>query len=77
MFIKFYLHISPEEQLAAIQKCASMNPHRNWKISNSDYTEREYWPAYIEAYEDAMKRDEQRRMHPGTLFRQTISGFVT
>ena len=30
------------------------DPHRNWKISNSDYTEREYWPAYIDAYEDAM-----------------------
>jgi PPK2 family polyphosphate:nucleotide phosphotransferase len=51
--IKFYLHISPEEQLARF-KTRLDDPHRNWKISDSDYTEREYWPAYIEAFEDAM-----------------------
>jgi PPK2 family polyphosphate:nucleotide phosphotransferase len=52
--IKFYLHISPEEQLARF-KIRLDDPHRNWKISNSDYTEREYWPAYINALEDAMR----------------------
>jgi PPK2 family polyphosphate:nucleotide phosphotransferase len=58
--IKFYLHISPEEQLARF-KMRLDDPHRNWKISNSDYTERDYWPAYIEAYEDAMS--ETSRTH--------------
>jgi PPK2 family polyphosphate:nucleotide phosphotransferase len=53
--IKFYLHISPEEQLARF-KTRLDDPNRNWKISNSDYTEREYWPAYIEAFEDAMRK---------------------
>lgn len=52
--IKFYLHISPEEQLARF-KMRLDDPHRNWKISDSDYTEREYWPAYIEAMEDVMR----------------------
>jgi len=51
--IKFCLHISPEEQLARF-KDRLEDPHRNWKIRDSDYTEREYWPAYIEAYEDAI-----------------------
>jgi PPK2 family polyphosphate:nucleotide phosphotransferase len=52
--VKFYLHISPGEQLARFKERLE-DPHRNWKIRNSDYTEREYWPAYIEAFEDAMR----------------------
>jgi PPK2 family polyphosphate:nucleotide phosphotransferase len=51
--LKFYLHISPEEQLVRF-KDRLEDPHRNWKIRESDYTEREYWPAYIEAIEEAM-----------------------
>jgi PPK2 family polyphosphate:nucleotide phosphotransferase len=51
--VKFYLHISPEEQLVRFKERLD-DPHRNWKIRDSDYTEREYWPAYIEAFEDAI-----------------------
>ena len=29
---------------------------RHWKISDTDYSERELWPDYIEAFEDAMER---------------------
>jgi PPK2 family polyphosphate:nucleotide phosphotransferase len=58
--IKFYLHISPEEQLARF-KMRLDDPDRNWKIRNSDYTEREYWPAYIEAFEDAMRKTSTTR----------------
>ncbi|MGD0532327.1 MAG: polyphosphate kinase 2 family protein [Methyloceanibacter sp.] len=58
--INFYLHISPEEQLARF-KMRLDDPHRNWKIRNSDYTEREYWPAYIEAFEDAMLKTSTTR----------------
>src|SRR5262249_48259904 len=29
-------------------------PSRHWKISESDYSERELWPQYVKAYEDAM-----------------------
>ena len=57
---KFYLHISPEEQLARF-KVRLDDPDRNWKIRNSDYTEREYWPAYIEAFEDAMRKTSTTR----------------
>ncbi len=48
--IKFFLHISPEEQLARFKERLD-DPARNWKISESDYTEREYWDAYMKAYE--------------------------
>jgi PPK2 family polyphosphate:nucleotide phosphotransferase len=52
--LKFYLHISPDEQLARFKQRLD-DPYRNWKIQNSDYTEREYWPAYVAAFEDAMR----------------------
>ena len=58
--IKFYLHISPEEQLTRF-KMRLDDPHRNWKIRYSDYTEREFWPAYIEAFEDVMRRTSTTR----------------
>jgi PPK2 family polyphosphate:nucleotide phosphotransferase len=51
--LKFYLHISPEEQLSRFKQRLD-DPCRQWKISESDYTERELWPQYVEAYEDAM-----------------------
>ncbi len=51
--LKFFLHISPDEQLARFKQRLE-DPARQWKISESDYTERERWPKYMEAYEDAI-----------------------
>jgi PPK2 family polyphosphate:nucleotide phosphotransferase len=51
--LKFYLHISPEEQLARFQQRLE-DPARQWKISEADYSERELWPKYVDAYEEAM-----------------------
>jgi polyphosphate kinase 2 (PPK2 family) len=51
--LKFFLHISPEEQLARFKQRLD-DPSRHWKISDSDYSERELWPKYVEAYEDAI-----------------------
>lgn len=53
--LKFFLHISPEEQLARFKQRLD-DPARNWKISESDYSERELWPKYTEAYEDALEK---------------------
>jgi PPK2 family polyphosphate:nucleotide phosphotransferase len=53
--LKFYLHIDPKEQLARFEQRLD-DPARNWKISESDYTEREYWPQYVEAYEEALEK---------------------
>ncbi len=57
--LKFFLHISPEEQLARFEQRLD-DPNRHWKISESDYTERELWPQYIEAFEDAMEKTSTR-----------------
>lgn len=51
--VKFFLHISPEEQLSRFKQRLD-DPSRHWKISDSDYSERELWPEYVEAYDDAM-----------------------
>ena len=53
--LKFYLHISPEEQLARFKQRLD-DPQRHWKISESDYAERELWPKYVEAYEEALEQ---------------------
>jgi PPK2 family polyphosphate:nucleotide phosphotransferase len=51
--LKFFLHISKGEQLARFAERLE-DPDRNWKISESDYTERELWDDYEEAFEDAL-----------------------
>jgi PPK2 family polyphosphate:nucleotide phosphotransferase len=58
--LKFFLHISPEEQLARFKQRLD-DPSRQWKISESDYSERELWPQYLEAYEDAMSMTSTNR----------------
>ena len=52
--IKFFLYISKEEQLARFRQRLD-DPARNWKISDSDYKEREFWGDYIKAYEKVFK----------------------
>lgn len=53
--LKFFLHISMEEQLDRFEKRLN-DPVRQWKISEADYSEREFWSAYETAYEDAMSK---------------------
>jgi PPK2 family polyphosphate:nucleotide phosphotransferase len=58
--LKFYLHISPQEQLARFKQRLD-DPSRHWKISESDYSERELWPQYMHAYEDAIAATSKKR----------------
>jgi polyphosphate kinase 2 (PPK2 family) len=58
--LKFYLHISPDEQLARFEQRLD-DKSRHWKISESDYSERELWPKYIDAYEDAIVQTSTKR----------------
>lgn len=51
--LKFFLHISPEEQLERFKDRLD-DSNRQWKISETDYTDREFWPLYMEAYQDAL-----------------------
>jgi PPK2 family polyphosphate:nucleotide phosphotransferase len=58
--LKFYLHISPQEQLERFKQRLD-DPSRNWKISESDYSDRELWPKFMEAYEDALAQTSTKR----------------
>jgi PPK2 family polyphosphate:nucleotide phosphotransferase len=52
--LKFFLHISKEEQLARFEQRLD-DQARNWKISEADYSERELWDDYVKAFEDAIE----------------------
>jgi PPK2 family polyphosphate:nucleotide phosphotransferase len=58
--IKFFLHISQEEQLERFKQRLD-DPARNWKISVADYKEREYWDDYMKAYEDVFIETSTKR----------------
>jgi len=53
--VKFFLHISKDEQLARFKERLD-EPSHNWKISESDYSERSYWDDYVKAYEEIFER---------------------
>lgn len=53
--LKFYLHISREEQRERFQERLD-NPEKWWKFSKGDLAVRQQWDAYMHAYEDAITR---------------------
>ena len=51
--IKFYLHLSKEEQRKRfIQRIDESE--KNWKFSQADVDERQFWKQHMKAYEDCM-----------------------
>jgi PPK2 family polyphosphate:nucleotide phosphotransferase len=53
--IKFFLHISWEEQKDRMEKRLA-DPTKNWKFSPDDLKERKRWDDYMAAYQDALKK---------------------
>jgi PPK2 family polyphosphate:nucleotide phosphotransferase len=53
--VKFFLHINKEEQLRRFRDRLE-EPDKQWKISDADYEEREYWDDYHQAYVDAINK---------------------
>jgi PPK2 family polyphosphate:nucleotide phosphotransferase len=51
--LKFYLHISKEEQKERLQARLD-EPHKRWKFDKRDLVERKLWPEYMKAYEDVL-----------------------
>lgn len=58
VIVKFYLHISKEEQLGRLQERMS-DPTKMWKYNEQDLQERELWNDYMKAYEDAFTNCQQ------------------
>jgi PPK2 family polyphosphate:nucleotide phosphotransferase len=53
VILKFYLHISKEEQERRLLE-REEEAIKSWKLSVGDWEEREHWDDYIAAYEDAL-----------------------
>jgi PPK2 family polyphosphate:nucleotide phosphotransferase len=53
--LKFYFHMSKEEQRVRLLKRLE-NPEDNWKFSVGDLKERELWDEYMKCYEDAINK---------------------
>ena len=55
ILLKFFLHISREEQTERLQERLD-NPHKHWKFESADLAMRAKWPQFMEAYEDAINK---------------------
>ncbi len=53
LIFKFYLHISKEEQKKQLLERVE-DPEKYWKHNPNDWKDREYWDAFMEAYEYAI-----------------------
>lgn len=51
--LKFYLNLSKKEQKKRFLSRID-DPNKNWKFSESDVKERQYWDDYMKAYEEAI-----------------------
>lgn len=52
--LKFYLHVSPEEQQMRLQERIS-DPTKQWKYNEKDFEEAKLWDDYMAAYEDCFE----------------------
>jgi polyphosphate kinase 2 (PPK2 family) len=57
VFVKFWLHISPEEQLKRFRE-REQNPLKRWKLSDEDWRNRGHREQYEEAAEDMFARTD-------------------
>lgn len=55
IILKFFLHISPEEQKRRLQARLD-DPTKQWKFRLGDLKERKLWADYIKAYEEALSK---------------------
>jgi PPK2 family polyphosphate:nucleotide phosphotransferase len=53
--LKFFLHLSPDEQRERFQERYD-NPRKRWKFSLGDLEERARWDEYMRAFEDALAK---------------------
>jgi PPK2 family polyphosphate:nucleotide phosphotransferase len=55
VIMKFFLHISPEEQRRRLQARVE-DPKKCWKFHPGDLEERRFWKDYMLAYEEALSK---------------------
>jgi polyphosphate kinase 2 (PPK2 family) len=55
---KFFLHVSPEEQLRRFEK-RKADPYKAWKLTDEDWRNREKRPEYEAAVEEMLERTDR------------------
>jgi len=55
VLVKFWLHVSPEEQLRRF-RAREANPDKRYKIVPEDWRNRARWPQYVEAVGDMLRQ---------------------
>jgi PPK2 family polyphosphate:nucleotide phosphotransferase len=59
ILLKFFLHISRKEQTERLQARID-DPSKHWKLSLSDFKERQFWDDYMEAYQDIFEATSRK-----------------
>jgi PPK2 family polyphosphate:nucleotide phosphotransferase len=59
VILKFFLHISNEEQTRRLQSRID-TPDKHWKLSEADFHEREFWPRYQDAYDGILSATSRK-----------------
>jgi polyphosphate kinase 2 (PPK2 family) len=75
VILKFYLHISKDEQAKRFRERLTL-PDKRWKFNPGDLAERARWDDYMAAFEDAFSRCSTPRP-PGTWCRPIKNGIET
>ena len=88
IIVKFFLNVSLEEQKNRLLRRID-KPSRNWKFNPGDVKERDRWPDYMEAFEDALNETSRpwapwyaipadskpfMRMQVASIVRETLQG---
>jgi PPK2 family polyphosphate:nucleotide phosphotransferase len=60
--LKFFLHISPEEQQQRLTERLN-DPAKQWKYNENDFKEAKLWPTYMSMYEDCFKNCSNPEWH--------------
>jgi len=60
LIVKIFLNVSKKEQKKRFLDRID-RPEKNWKFSNSDLAERQFWKQYMAAYEDLIKKTATER----------------
>jgi AMP-polyphosphate phosphotransferase len=58
ILVKIFMHISAEEQLKRFKR-RRQDPLKSWKLTDEDWRNRDKRPAYVDAIEDMLARNDQ------------------
>ena len=74
MLVKFWVHITPDEQLRRFKEREKAR-YKQWKLTDEDWRNRAKWPDYERAVNDMVERTSTR-LAPWTLVEGNDKNFA-